>query len=134
MKLYTNLLVSTLFVATFTSCTSYKTIAKKEAINKEFLSQLKTNKKYKFYLTPGVVLYVRLDSIDSERMYGQMPQTSGAKRGPGKIAFTDSIEGLNNNANEISRKKFNPYLTILAIGVPVGIMAIVADNMTFDVY
>ena len=134
MKLYTNLLVSTLLVATFTSCTSYKTIAKKETINKEFLSQLKTNKKYKFYLTSGVVLHVRLDSIDSERMYGQMPKTRGAKRSPGKIAFTDSIEGLNNNVNEISRKKFNPYLTIMAIGVPVAIMAIAADNMTFDVY
>ena len=133
MRLWTNLLVSALLVATLTSSSTYKTIAKKEAINKEFLSQLKTNKKYKFHLTSGVILYVRVDSVDSERIYGRMPQAHGAKRGPGKIAFTDSIESLNSNVNKISRKKFNPYLTVAAIGVPVGILALVAQNMTYDI-
>jgi len=131
MNLYANLLISTLFVATLTSCTTYKTIAKKEEINEVFLSQLKTNKKHKFYMTSGIVLKVHIDSIDTERIYGRMRQSSDGKTR--KIDFSDSIENLNKNVNKISRKKFNPYLSLAAVVVPVGTLYIMAMNMTYDV-
>jgi hypothetical protein len=133
MKLYTKLLISALFVTTLTSCTTYKTIASKEQINEVFLSQLKTNKKHKFYLTSGIVLKVHIDSIDTERIYGRMPQPSDGQTRPGKIGFSDSIESLNKNVNKISRKKFNPYLSLAAVAVPVGTLIIIGMNMTYDV-
>lgn len=35
-------------------------------------------------------------------------------------SFNDSFDSLSNNVAKISRKKFNPYLTVLAVAVPLG--------------
>jgi hypothetical protein len=45
------------------SCTSYIPVARNEAINKQVISNLKVNKKYKFELASGWKLRIKLDSI-----------------------------------------------------------------------
>ena len=118
MKSWTNLIVFVMLATTLSSCTSYKVITKNHAVDKELLSQLRVNKKYKFYLASGAVLKVRVDSVENERVYGQMWGSSRDKTTQG--SFNDSFDSLSNNVTKISRKKFNPYLTVLAVAVPVA--------------
>jgi hypothetical protein len=35
-------------------------------------------------------------------------------------SFNDSFGSLSSNVTKISRKKFNPYLTLLAVAIPVS--------------
>ena len=122
MRPSTNLIVVAIAATTLTSCTSYKDITKKNPINKEFLSQLKVNKRYKLYLNSGAVLKVRVDSIENERVYGRMWGSSRDKNTQG--SFNDSFDRLSANVTKISRKKFNPYLTVLAVAIPVSAIAL----------
>ena len=118
MKSRTNLIVIVVLATALSSCTSHKVITKNHPVNNELLSQLKVNKKYKFYLASGAVLKVRVDSVENERVYGRMLGSSRDKTTQG--SFNDSFDSLSNNVTKISRKKFNPYLTVLAVAVPVG--------------
>ncbi|HET6540593.1 MAG TPA: hypothetical protein VFG46_08925 [Chryseolinea sp.] len=75
-------------------------------------------KNYKFYLSSGAVLKLRVDSVENERVHERMLGLSRDKTTQG--SFNDSFDRLSNNVTKISRKKFNPYLTVLAVAVPVG--------------
>jgi hypothetical protein len=126
MKLPIKLTLLASLLLVLTSCTSYRTIAKKEAITKDFLSQLRVNKRYKFELETASTLRVRIDSIDSKKLYGRIfdPGDLFVSR---KNNFSDSLENIiDGNVTKISRRGFNPPLTILSIGISTLIVGIIA--------
>jgi hypothetical protein len=125
MKLPIKLTVLASVLLVLTSCTSYRTIAKKEAITKDFLSQLRVNKRYRFELETGSTLRVRIDSIDNEKLYGRIFE-SGDLFVSRKNNFSDSLENIDGNVTKISRRGFNPSLTILSIGISTLIVGIIA--------
>jgi hypothetical protein len=125
MKLPIKLTVLASVLLVLTSCTSYRTIAKKEAITKDFLSQLRVNKRYRFELETGSTLRVRIDSIDNEKLYGRIFE-SGDLFVSRKNNFSDSLENIDGNVTKISRRGFNPPLTILSIGISTLIVGIIA--------
>jgi len=127
MKLPIRLKVLALLLVLLTSCTSYHTITKKEAITKDFLSQLRVNKRYKFELTTGSTLSVRIDSIDSEKLYGRIFE-SGDVFVSRKNTFSDSLKTMAINVSKISRRRFNPPLTILTVGASTLIVIIVGSG------
>jgi hypothetical protein len=125
MKLPIKLTVLASVLLVLTSCTSYRTIAKKEAITKDFLSQLRVNKRYRFELETGSTLRVRIDSIDNEKLYGRIFE-SGDLFVSRKNNFSDSLENIDGNVTKISRRGFNPPLTILSVGISTLIVGIIA--------
>jgi hypothetical protein len=124
MKLPIKLTVLASLSVLLTSCTSYHTITKKGAITKDFLSQLRVNKRYKFELTTGSTLWVRIDNIDSEKLYGRVFE-SGDIFVSRKNNFSDSFENMQDNVTKISRRRFSPLPTILAVGISTLIVIIV---------
>jgi len=117
MKLHTKLAILPALCLLLSSCTSYLTMAKNETITEDYLSQLRVNKRYKFELATGSTLRVRVDSIKNEKLYGHIFQ-SGEVFMSRKNPFSDPLENLDANVIKISRRKFNPFLTTLAVGVP----------------
>jgi hypothetical protein len=101
------------------SCTSYLTVARNEAINKEVLSQLKLKKKYKFELASGQKLRIMLDSVSNDRIYGRLFKSGELSVSAKNPQFSDSFENLKANTTKISRRLFNPFLTSLLIGFPI---------------
>jgi len=123
MKLHTKLVLLPTFCLFLSSCTSYLTIGKKENITEDYLSQLRVNKRYRFELATGSTLRVRLDSIENENLYGHIFE-SGQVFASRKNPYSDSLENLDAKVIKISRRTFNPFLTILAVGAPILIVSI----------
>jgi hypothetical protein len=123
MKLHTRLMLLLALLLALPSCTSYVRIAKKEAITKDFVSHLRVNRRYKFHLATGSTMRVRVESIANDTVYGKVVQ-SGQVFASRKDPFSDSVESLDANVIKISRREFNPFLTILVIVVPAFVLAI----------
>lgn len=116
MRAYINLVVFIILALIGASCSSYHNVNKKAAIDPSLLSQLKVNKKYKFELASGRTIRLRIDSIKGERIYGRTFRSGDVFISKHNPVFSDSFENIENNVVKIYRRKFNPFLTILAVG------------------
>ncbi len=125
MKRSIKLTVLASLLLLITSCTWYRTIGKKEAITRDFLSQLRANKRSKFELVTGSTLRVRIDSIDREKLYGHI-FGSGDVFVSQKNTFSDSLKTMAVNVTKISRRRFSPLSTILTVGISALILGIIA--------
>jgi hypothetical protein len=111
-----------LIVTVLSSCTSYRNLNKKEPVTSDFLSNLQPNKRYKFELKSGDVMYLRIQSISDGKIIGYTFKSGEAF--PSKTnRFSDSIENMETNVSKVSKRKFNPALTILAVGTPILVWA-----------
>lgn len=100
-----------------------------EPITRNSLSSLKTGKRYQFEFKTGQTMMIYLTSVDEQGLTGY-PFQRGDVILSRKNHYTDSFDNLEKNLRVISRKKFDPLLTTLAIGIPVAIGIYVADRIT----
>jgi hypothetical protein len=120
MKYLIKSIVFLLIITVLSSCTSYRNLNKKEPVTSDFLSSLQPNKRYKFELKSGDVMYLRIQSISDGRISGYTFKSGDAF--PSKTnQFSDSIENIERNVSKVSRRKFNPGLTVLAVGIPAAV-------------
>ena len=110
------------------SCYSSKNLNKeKKPFTEDFLSKLEPGKRYEFKLKTGQTQTVYLNSVDNQTISGFYfaPNGKGKKT---KSDYSTSFKSVQENVTEILERKFNPFLTIVAIAAPVTLAVIIGVN------
>jgi hypothetical protein len=110
------------FVLLFCSCSSFQPLTKKnKPITSEIQYKIKPGKTYKFSLRSGTDLVVRVDRVDSVRIYGNVLDKTN-------YAYNDTFERLVVSAKKISVKKFSVAGTTMAIVIPIALIGLAASD------
>ena len=120
-----------ILVQVLSSCITYKKLTKRETITQDFLTHLKTDRKYVFELKIGIKQFVKVTQIKDNIVTGLIFEvgSNGKKKWNPYSATFDSMQS---NVAKISILKFNPYLTgAIVVGILVTTGVIIRDNFTF---
>jgi hypothetical protein len=111
------------------SCATYHSITKTAPITRELLLRLESGKNYAFELKTGQKIKIHIQTISDDRITG-FSFRSGDMIPTRDQYYSDTFENVEKYVDKISLRKFNPYLTTLAVVVPVtlGFLA-----MTFPI-
>ena len=124
MKLTAVLLI---LVHVLSSCMTYKNLTKRETITHDFLTNMKTDRKYIFELKIGIKQFVKVTQIKDNIVTGRIL----GKDSNGKKEWTDysaTFDSMQNNVAKISMLKFNP----LPIGAVVVVVLVVTALVIRD--
>lgn len=100
------------------SCATYHTLTKTEPITRELLLRLDPGKNYEFELKTGQKLKIHIQTISDDRITGFSFRSGDVIPSRDKY-YSDTFENVEKYVGKISLRKFNPYLTTLAVVVPV---------------
>jgi len=116
------LLILVLLAQLLSSCFTYKSPTKKEPVTLDFISKLKPGERYKFELKTGQTLVIHILTVSTETITGYIYRHDGK----GKVTkndYSDTLQSVEKNVAKISVLKFNPYLTIVSIAVPIALLS-----------
>ena len=120
-----------ILVQVLSSCITYKNLTKRETITQDFLTHLKTDRKYVFELKIGIKQFVKVTQIKDNIVTGLIFEegSNGKKK---RNPYSATFDSMQNNVAKISILKFNPYLTgAIVVGILVTTGVIIRDNFTF---
>jgi hypothetical protein len=118
-----------ILVQVLSSCITYKNLTKREAITYDFLTHMKTDKKYVFELKIGIKQFVKVTSVKDNIVTGLIFE-EGSKGKKTWNPYSATFDSMQNNVAKISILKFNPYLTgAIVVGVLVATGLIIRDNL-----
>ncbi len=127
-----NLIVIFVIIMSLSSCMTYKNISKHNELTEATIrAKLIPGKRYEIKLNYGKILKIKVTSVDSTNVYG-IENVMNNERKMIKQSFSDSFSNLHNNANSISIKKFNPWLTTAVIVIPMGVLYGIVLNAYYD--
>jgi hypothetical protein len=132
MKLLTKVPMMVIMLI-LSSCFSLRTLNKgDEPITEDFLSNIESGMRYEFTLKTGQTQTVYITGTNDQTITGYLE-----KRIKGKMTrsnYSSSFKSIEENVTKIYVRKFNPYLTTVAIAVPVTLTIILVvtalDNIT----
>lgn len=112
------LIMLTLVPLLLSSCATYHSLTKTPPITREVLLRLVPGKNYEFELKTGQKLKIHIQTISDDRITGFSFRSGDVIPSRDKY-YSDTFENVEKYVGKISLRKFNPYLTTLAVVVPV---------------
>ena len=112
------LLILALVPLLLSSCATYHSLTKTEPITRELLLRLVPGKNYEFELKTGQKIKIHIQTISDDRITGFSFRSGDVIPSWDKY-YSDTFENVEKYVNKISLRKFNPYLTTLAVVIPV---------------
>lgn len=83
----------------------------------DYQTKIQEGEKYKLHLKSGQTLLIKVDSLDSEKVYGEV-------RGEKRYHYEETFESLQKNVSDISIQKMNYVVTtIIVISIPIIILS-----------
>ena len=116
-------------VQVLSSCMTYKNLTKREAITHDFLTHMKTDRKYIFELKIGVKQFVKVTQVKDNMVTGRILD----KDSNGKKEWSDysvTFDSMQKDVAKISMLKFNPLpigAVVLVVLVVTGL--VIRDNL-----
>lgn len=109
------------------SCYTYRPYLDSSQTSPEVLNgKFVIDKKYEITLTTGQKLQIKVDSLTEQYIRGQVFSPEKQFRQKNFMIPYDRIASVKN-------KRFNPVLTIIAVGVPIGALVLFISNPSFDI-